>query len=176
MKKILATCLILFSFVGSNLSAKEKEELNAFGFPDKSVIKIIKVDNQMSESNLVLPECNDEKLLAKVKETVLPFMQNVLPTVESKRRKHLILKNISNFTEIAAESLTLEKNKAAIAGVLEIKINKNLGAKKLRICKSLSPILTSDLYVMIYEFEEKVNVDVVNFVPNQNPSFEFVQD
>lgn len=176
MKKLLLACLVIFSFVGSYVSAKEEVELNVFGYPDKTIVKVIKTDNPLSESNLVLPDCNDEKLLAKVKETVIPFMNNELPTIENKRRKLLILKNISNFAEIDAESLSLNDNKAAIAGVLEIKINKNLGTKKLKICKSRNPILTSDLYVMIYEFDGKVNVDIVNFVPNHNPSFEFIQD
>ncbi len=174
MKKFLITVLSVLFWTSNSFTAEEKqEELNVFGYPDKTVVKIIERKDEVVANDVVLPNCDDEKLIAQVKEDIKPYLKNEENIVINKRKNKLIIKNLANFSEVTEDSLKLNENKAAVAGVVETKINKNLGHKKLRICKSDNPIMKTDLYLLIYEHDGKINIDVVNFIPNQTPSFKF---
>lgn len=134
-----------------------------------------KADAQV-EIDADIPTCDDSVLIAKVLENGKAFMaKNPPSSIIDKRRQNLVSKNLDKFEEVSPESITAKDDFNVASKVIMIKINNGLDSSKLRLCKSTSKGITSNVYILIYKEYGRINVDVINFSPlaNQNNEFNF---
>ena len=185
MKKLFLFAFLLPLFVSAPVMAQEtdattdeqNEELNAFGYPDKSLVKIIE-NNDVEEKETVrthdLPECDDETLLAQVRQTIEPLIHFEGSTIHSRRKTVLTLKNVDNFVTLPSEDIDATHHTAAAARLIELKINNHLSAADIEICQSDNPILGSKIYLALYPTQDgKTQVEILNFLKDRIPSFIF---
>ena len=98
MKKYLAALLFaLLSISIAYAKETEKVELNAFGFPDKSFIKMIEGRPVISDIPVrEKPNCADKNFAKAVRENAKPYIEKEASTIVNKRRNILITKNSSS--------------------------------------------------------------------------------
>lgn len=182
MKKYL-TALVLALILCSPALAQESDdteeavETNAFGYPDKSLVKVIEgVDVKGHAKINPKPDCDNPKLAAAAQETLRPLIHSAYQSIADKRRTQLVLKNTDNFTPLPLSELTPANHRRAAGRVLELKINGHLGEENIMVCQSDNPILSAKLYLVIYDDGDDVRVDIVNFNTKNIPSFIFNKD
>ena len=183
MKKLFLFALLLPLFAFAPVMAQEtdetsaegQEELNAFGYPDKSLVTIIENHNvEDTVRTHDLPECDNEALLTQVRQTIEPFIHFEGSTIHSRRKTVLTLKNIDNFVILPPEDIDAKNHAAAAARVIELKINNHLSASDIEICQSDNPILGSKIYLALYPTEgSQTQVEILNFLKDKIPSFIF---
>lgn len=179
MKKYL-TALVLAFVLWTPAFAQEAEdddetvETNAFGYPDKSLVKVIDAVEIKGHAPVnPKPDCDDPKLAAAAQETLRPFIHSDYQSIADKRRARLVLKNTDNFTPLPLSELTPNENRRAAGRVLELKINGHLGEENIKVCQSDNPILSAKLYLVMYDDGNEVKVDIINFSTKNIPSFIF---
>ena len=155
----------------------EQEELNAFGYPDKSLVTVIEA-KQISNGAKVnpKPECNNHKLSVLAQNTIKPLLDNEQKSIYEKRKFKLILKNVDNFVSLDINDISPTQNYKVAGRIVELKINNFLDDENIKVCKTQSPELDATLYLVMYDEGEKVRVDIVNFTDRLIPSFIFVED
>ena len=143
--------------------------LIAFG-----VVKLI--ENKHSASDITAkekPACDDKRLIKSAQDVVAPFITAPNNTILNKRRNILITKNIDNFTEVHIEKIAELESNAVKARIVELKINKKLDNKNFKICQSSNKILKNKLFLLMYDNNEDIKVEVLNLSTDQIPSFDF---
>lgn len=170
---LLATCFIHPISANENVNDDE-EHLNAFGFPDKSFVKLIK-NNQIESSVQVRekPDCNDKQLISVAQTTAKPFIDKPTITIINKRKNILITKNIDNFEDLTVENAMRLDNKIVKSRLTELKINNKLSNKNFKICQSNNPILEDKLFILMYDNDNNVKVEILNLAIDKIPSFYF---
>lgn len=170
---LLATCFIQPISANENVNDDE-EHLNAFGFPDKSVIKIIEnKPSVISVETKEKPECSDKILIEKTKKTAEPFVNSQSVSIFNKRRNLLITKNIDNFIPLNISDVSNMKNRVILARMTELKINNKLRNENFRICQSDNPILKDKLFILMYDDNDNIKVELLNLTVDDIPSFYF---
>lgn len=187
MSKFLMFFLICFMFSmpvlaqedGASLALDEEaeEEVNAFGYPDKSLVKVIEArELKTTDEGLPKPECSDPKLAEQTRNVLKPYLNFEASTAAEKRRVSLIFKNIDHFLPLEMSELSPTSHREALGRVTELKINNHLSAAAIRICQSDNPLLKAKVYLVLYDEGDHVMVDVLNFNPTSIPSFIFKAD
>lgn len=183
MKKYLIALLLCLYFIYPAFAQEpdeedyEEVEVNAFGFPDKSFVKLI--ENKPIESQVSVkdkPACDDEILSEKAKKIVEPFVKTSSNTILNKRRNILITKNVDNFSDLSIEDATKLKNKVVMARMVELKINKKLDNRNFKICQSDNKILKDKLFILMYDDNDNIKVEVLNLAIDEIPSFNFYEN
>lgn len=180
MKKYLIALVALLTCVHPCFAVEQTEddyeevELNAFGYPDKSFVTII--ENKQVKYNIRSkdkPACEDEKLADMVREVAKPFIDSDAVTIVNKRRNILIIKNIGNFKDLSIDEAYTLKNRIVKARLTELKINEKLGNENFKICQSNNKILHDKLYVLMYDDNDNIKVELLNLAIDDIPSFYF---
>lgn len=179
MKKYL-TALVLALVLWTPALAQESGdkdeavETNAFGYPDKSLVKIIENSDVRGYAPVnPKPECNVPELAAAAREALRPFIHSDNQSIADKRNNRLILKNTDNFTLLPLSEITPAQYRRVAGRILELKINNNLGDENIKVCQSDNPVLSAKLYLIIYDDGNDVKVDIINFSAKNIPSFIF---
>ncbi len=184
MKKYLIALLLVTLFTvpafankiteETNDFIEDEENINAFGFPDKNVIKIIenKINNKPAKI-LEKPECSDKILAKMARDAAEPFINIPSISIFNKRRNLLITKNIDNFTDLSIGDIPNMQNKIILARMTELKINNNLRNENFKICQSDNPILNDKLFVLMYDNNDNIKVELLNLAIENIPSFYF---
>jgi hypothetical protein len=110
-------------------------------------------------------------MMQLAKDTLKSFINIPSQTITNKRRHDLILKNVANFEELKIADIDLKLNRAVAARLVELKINNHISDSNIKICQSDNPILSTNLYLIIYDKGDDVIVDIVNFQRDLKPSF-----
>ena len=173
---LLFSTLFIFPCFATEQTEEEYEEveLNAFGFPDKSFVKLI--ENKQTSSRAKInekPACSDEKLIKRVREVAKPFVETTSSTIVNKRRNILITKNIDNFSDISIDDANTLENRVLRARMVELKINNKLDNSNFKICQSNNPILKDKLYILMYDFNNNIKVEILNLAVEDIPTFLF---
>lgn len=176
MKKLLLAALLSLSInqfaMAQDTTSNTEEETNAFGFPDKSIVAVIE-NSDLENANQVndKPDCNNPQMMQLAKDTLKSFINIPSQTITNKRRHDLILKNVANFEELKIADIDLKLNRAVAARLVELKINNHISDSNIKICQSDNLILSTNLYLIIYDKGDDVIVDIVNFQRDLKPSF-----
>ncbi len=156
---------------------EEEVETNAFGYPDKNLVKVIEAGAEVQMTAVQeKPACDDRRLVVQAQEVLKPYVDVDVYTIADKRKMHLVLKNVDNFTVLNDEDISLAKNRLLAARAVELKVNNALNDNNITVCQSDNPILGYKLYLMMYDDPQGVRVDVLNFSTRQTPSFIFQQN
>lgn len=179
--KSKAFCFI-FSAIFFCGTAFSQEELaikeNAFGYPEGEIISIITNNPTIKENNKsslveMMPDCNDENLVAKIKEELKPYLlQNENVSIYDYRRRQLIIKNIKNFTIIDAKNINIKEDMAAADRVIELKISERIPREDIKICKAFNKITGYNIYIVMYFQKQRLIAEVVNFTNKEKIFFE----
>lgn len=179
MKKYFLVFLILTVLYSYNLKAEDSlEELNEFGFPDKSFVAEIK-DNQAPReySKKVDLDCNDSRLLQQLRATLEPYInQKTNLSAMSRRKAFLTIKNLKNFYELNPKDINYREDTFAADRVVELKINHNLSEESIKICKAANRFIGNNLYLVMYHTEKGIKVEAINFIMNKAPTFYLAAD
>lgn len=134
--------------------------------PDKNEpIEFVDTEETV-EIDPALPTCDDSILLAKVWMNSKSFMAaNPGTSVLEKRNEALISRNLDKFKEIDAGKITARDDFEVASRVVMIKINNGLDNSLLRLCKSTSEGITSNVYILLYREYGETIVEVMNLVP-----------
>ena len=158
--------------------AEEAEELNAFGFPEHSLVAVI--DNSTSQPQIcksaMLPDCTTHSLASQASQTLQPYADRDGDSIISKRRRDLILKNIKNFSPVDANNLDLEQDAVVADRLMELKINEHIPREDVKVCRSNNVFLQSNVYLLMYFVDDAVKVEVLNFPSDKRPQFVFQQN
>ena len=187
MKKFFLLIFGAFFFFVCSVMAQEKElapleeeqeepeeELNAFGFPEKSLIKVIENKNIEEETvrSQSLPECNDAALLEQVRKTVAEHINFNGSTILTKRKALLTLKNIDNFVVLSQKDVGAKNHNVVAARLIELKINNHIARSDIEVCQSNNFVLKTKLYLVMYPAGQgKTKVEILNFAKNFIPTF-----
>ena len=180
MKKYLVALLFLSLFICPVFANEQVDEeyedveLNAFGFPDKSFVTLI--ENKQIDSQIAItpkPECSDKNLIKKVRETAKPYVESTAATIVNKRRNILITKNIDNFSDLSIDETNSMENRILKARLVELKINNKLDNRNFKLCQSDNPILKDKLYILMYDNNNNVAVELLNLAVDDVPTFLF---
>jgi len=172
-KKNWSFVLMLATWSAFALAAEadEVEEVNAFGYPDRNVVKVIESKASQSVPEKVMPDCNDEEILQQIKKFVESLIDSADTTIIGRRRNVLVLKNIKNFAPIDI-SATNSKNDTPVADrIIELKINNKLNESEIKACKLDSKIIGAPIYTVMYNNGAELKVEVLNLVKENNPVF-----
>ncbi len=121
---------------------------------------------ELVEIDSALPLCDDTILLSKVWINGKSFLAaNPGTSVLEKRNEALISRNLNKFKEIDAGKITAKDDFEVASRVVMIKINNGLDNSKLRLCKSTSEGITSNVYILLYREYGETFVEVMNFSP-----------
>lgn len=154
-----------------------EEEVNAFGYPDKSLVKVIELKApETTDTGLSKPECSDPKLAEQARAALRPYLNFETSTAAEKRRVSLIFKNVDHFLPLGLTELSPSSHREALGRVTELKINNHLDAAHIQVCQSDNPLLEAKVYLILYDDGKDVRVDVLNFNPTAVPSFIFKAD
>lgn len=175
MKKYMAA--LLFALLSTSVAyAKdtEKVELNAFGFPDKSFIKMIEGRPVISDISVrEKPDCADKNFAKAVRENAKPYIEKEASTIVNKRRNVLITKNIDNFSDLSIEDALNMDNNILKARMVELKINNRIDDSNIKLCQSDNPVLKNKLFVLMYDDNSNVKVELLNLNTEEIPAFYF---
>ena len=173
---LLASCFITPVFADTKIEDTEDDEveLNAFGFPDKSFVKLIETKQLLSSVDVrEKPECDNAELIKKAQQAVKPFVNSIMNTIFNRRRNILITKNIDNFNYMSIEEAMNLENRIVKAKLTELKINNKLSNENFKICQSNNHILKDKLFILMYDDNNNVKVDILNMEADETPSFYF---
>lgn len=180
MKKYLIALFALLTFVYPCFAVEQTEEeyeeveLNAFGYPENSFVKMIENNSLKSDKKVrEKPACDDKHLSKSIREVAEPFVDSSAITIINKRRNILITKNIDNFSEISLDEAYNMDNKIIKARLVELKVNKRLSDKNFKICQSDNKVLRDKLYILMYDDNDNVMIELLNLAVNGIPAFYF---
>ena len=113
---------------------------------------------------LPVPACDDKILMAKTKEYITAFFDNNdNKGVLFRRRRHLLLNNMENFT---TENIANHKTAATSTvsdEIVDLQINHNVLEENMRLCKKQAANkLYGDIYLLVYPKENGYKVHVLN--------------
>lgn len=169
--------MLLATLTARAQETEKDEELNAFGYPDKSFVAMIEANQNNREVKVnPKPSCDDATLAKMAQAAIRPYVAEAQQTIYKKRRSALILKNIDSFVELEAESILPEDHPKAAGRIVELKINNRLDDENIKVCQSKNPELEAKLYLVLYDDNDDVRVDVVNFSDKEVPSFIYTKD
>ena len=171
-KYLIALAFLAMSANIALAQENEQEELNAFGYPDKSLVTVIeatKTDKQVKINPK--PFCNDGKLIKQAQLAIKEYMDKALPTIYAKRKNRIIIKNVNNFVPLKLDDVSAEKYPRVAGRMVELKINNHLDDQNIAVCQNDSPELDAKLYLIMYDDDDKVKVDIVNYSDNKIPNF-----
>lgn len=152
----------------------EEEKLNAFGYPDKSLVAII--DNTPSNDNdqlAAMPSCDNPKLIEQVLKVLQPYLQNDQGTIIEKRRIALLRKRLHKFVDLDSEVISPKEDLAAADRLLELKINNKLNYRSIRLCRSDLARAKNNVYLVMYFADNKLMVEILNFTNGEELKFNF---
>ena len=156
----------------------QDEELNAFGFPEKSFVMAIEAEQKSSkkESNDIFPDCNDKRLIKQLKELISPYIKAKNGSILERRRVDLVIKNIKNFVPIKADDVKAEIDMPLADFLIELKINRHIDINDIKLCKLSNNIVGGTFYTVMFQKDSEINVDVINFTADGTLSFIFDED
>ena len=64
-------------------------------------------------------------------------------------------------------------NKIIKARLVELKVNKRLSDKNFKICQSNNKVLRDKLYILMYDDNDNVIIELLNLAVNGIPAFYF---
>lgn len=179
MRKYL-TALLFGLFLPAAVAAQEKtmeEETNAFGYPDKSLVKVI--ENDFSSKGAPVnpkPECDNRRLTDLARKTLEPYIAAQNRTIVERRRTQLILKNTDNFIPLDIAEVSPQNHRRLAGRLIELKINSHLSNDNFRVCQSDNPILNAKIYLLMYDDGGQVKTEIINFSDKNIPQFVFTAE
>jgi hypothetical protein len=149
-------------------------ETNAFGYPENNVVAVIETANsEQNTETLLKPDCQDRLLIEQTQNYLRSYFMDASPNIADRRQNKLALKNIDNFTELSQDDVNINTHRVVAARLVELKINQHVKDAQIKICQSNNPILQSRVYLVMYDENNQVRVEIVNLHKGQNPSFLF---
>lgn len=178
MKKYLIALLVSALVVCPAFANEQTEEdydeveLNAFGYPDKSFVKLIEHGEKKSSVPVKeKPACNDKKLAETARKITEPYINSPTSTIFNKRRNILITKNINNFVDLSIDKVPSMDNRVIKARITELKINNRLVNDNFKLCQSENPILKDKLFILMYDDNNSIKAEILNLAIEEIPSF-----
>ena len=176
MKKYL-TALMFLAMGVLPANAQEtvlEEETNVFGYPDKSFVKVIEQGFVSAFAPVnPKPDCENQRLKELTRKTLEPYIVSPKQTIVQKRRSQLTLKNIDHFVPFDANVISPDIYPELAGRLVELKINNRLSDENFKICLNDNPALETEIYLLMYDDEDRVRVDIINFSDLNIPSFVF---
>lgn len=122
------------------------------------------ITRKVEKKLLPVPECNDEKLLAKTKEFLTAyFAKSDNKGVIFRRRKHFMLNGLADFTTENIANYKSAATRPISDIIIELQMNEKIVEENMRLCKkaSVSKVL-GDLYLLVYPYKEGYKVHILN--------------
>ena len=108
-----------------------------------------------------------------VKENSKSYISSESSTIYTKRRNILVIKNIGNFTDLSIDDAQNMDDNILKARLVELKINNRIGNENIKLCQSDNPILKNKLYLLMYDDNSNIKIELLNLKTNEIPSFYF---
>lgn len=126
------------------------------------------------ESKLILPQCDDKRLMALVLAKISEYhQQHQASNLLEKRRQALLLKNLQKFSELSAEGFTSKENFNVANSLLMTKINNGLDDSQIRLCRNEGGGKAAEIYLLVYPYYGQIRVNILNYLANQTSKDEF---
>ena len=174
MKRFLAIMLsgLVFAFQVRAQQMDHDTATDAFGYPHETVVKVIKNGKILSKSTVnPKPDCNEKKLLDSIKAALEKFMSGDTVSLAGKRKQALILKNIDNFSELDVSVINPDNMSSLAAKVVELKINQGIDDENIKVCQSDNPILEDKVFAVLYDINDVVAIELIDFDGSQPIKF-----
>lgn len=118
---------------------------------------------------LEIPKCDNPEMLKNVSNRIQQFYdENVSNKIRDKRNQKLLLKYLNSFEEVDVETFKPETNYLVADRILMNKINANLEAKDMKLCRSNKGADKYGVYLYIYPKENYYIVEIINFIIGQS--------
>lgn len=155
-KFILTACWWIF-LANSALAAEP---------PTTADIIYIKAPQKITENAEItqLPDCNDTRLEEALTAKIATYYgSNPDISLFERRRQLLTLKNIKVLSESDVANFTPRHNYQVADRIIMAKINHNIDERSLRLCKSEKAYAGTDIYILMYPFENQIKAEIINF-------------
>ena len=159
----LAVCL--FICPASAQEDTEQQE-NAFGFPDKSVVKVIEQSaNNFQDLQPVapFPTCDDIKLQQQAQQELEKYVDDGNSSIIAQRKQKLLVKGLNGFSKLSHDKINATSHAIVAARLIELKINENLSDANIQVCHAHNNALKENVYLILYHQNQQTMVDIVNF-------------
>lgn len=115
-----------------------------------------------------VPMCDDPRLLQRVSEKVSEYhMDSQTQSVVGRREQAILLKEMQSFEEISSDNFTDKDDYQTAKRLIEIKINKNVPASDVRLCKNTGKGIASKVYLIVYAYRGGHHIAIVNLAKNE---------
>ena len=117
---------------------------------------------------LALPSCQDERLLAQVKELLEEYdAEHPVSSIYDRRQRIMKMRFATSYEEEQVSGFTSKNNRVVADKLLMTKINNGLNDNEIRLCKSNKKSEQfSPIYLMIYPHANEWVVEVLNLLEN----------
>ncbi len=117
-------------------------------------------DNYVNTDNM--PDCNDSRLISEVKEAIRSYLDDMPPmSILDYRKRHLVLKNIEKYTEVAIDEFKPSDNYLVANELTTTKINQHMTNSDFRLCASGGQ---KPIYLLIYPEDFRYRVQIIDFI------------
>ena len=117
-----------------------------------------------------LPTCNDEALIKAVKNYVDEFYgKEKQSNVLARRREYFIKNNLVSFSKENVAFYKKQDKRPVSDIIINLKVNHGVIEENMLLCKNNSKnIEASRLYILVYPYEQKYKVQVINLTPQDD--------
>ena len=126
--------------------------------------------------NDIFHDCSDKRLIKQLEELISPYVRTKNGSILERRRVDLVIKNIKNFIPIEADDVKAEIDMPLADLLVELKINGHIDINDIKLCKLSNDIVGGTFYTVMFQKDNKINVDVINFTADGKLSFIFDED
>ena len=134
---------------------------------DERIMVIVPPEEENVESNANMPTCDNQRVIADVKEAITAYLQqHNSGSIIEKRKRNLVVKNIDKYTEIPVAEFDNSQNYLVANELVMTKINRKVKEQNLRLCVGEGKI---PVYLLIYPEDFGYRVQIINFIsPGKN--------
>ncbi len=117
-----------------------------------------------------LPTCNDEALISAVKNYIDEFyIKEKQSNVLARRREYFIKNNLISFSKENVAFYKKQDKRPVSDIIINLKVNHGVIEENMLLCKNNSKnVEASRLYILVYPYEQKYKVRVVNLTPQDD--------
>lgn len=153
---------------------------NVFGEPEQPIAEIPAVEEKevKPETLMAFPPCNDERLMAEVRNIITKYQESTpAGNTYDRRSQQLAVKNITSFVNQRVDAFVPAQNYKVADRIIMLKMNQHLTSDEMELCSGVNPVLKKNIYILLYQIDGKIIADVIDYknpTPGESPYLSFV--
>lgn len=122
------------------------------------------ITHTIEKDIISLPDCNDEKLIAKTKEFIENHFSKITnQNVTFRRRRYFILNGLNEYTKENIANYKTEKSRPVSDLIVNLRVNGNIIEDNMLLCKNSNTNDTvGNIYLLVHPKDDGYRTYVIN--------------